>query len=57
VSDPSLWHDDYEQFLEDVVKPVGLTYAQFVEKGYLKGPDRLAPGRRRASGPPRGRWN
>jgi len=41
VSDPALWHDDYEQFLEDVVKPAGLTYARFVEKGYLKGPDRF----------------
>jgi len=41
VSDPDLWHDDYEQFLEDVVKPAGLTYSEFVEKGYLKGPDRF----------------
>ena len=36
-----LWPDDYHQFLEDLVKPAGLTYAQFVEKGYLKGPDRF----------------
>jgi anaerobic selenocysteine-containing dehydrogenase len=36
-----LWHDDHEQFLEDVLRPAGLTYAQFVEKGYLKGPDRF----------------
>lgn len=36
-----LWPDDYRQLLEDLVKPAGLTYAQFVEKGYLKGPDRF----------------
>ncbi len=41
VSPPELWHDDYEEFLEDIVKPAGLTYSQFVEKGYLKGPDRF----------------
>jgi len=41
VSPPELWHDDFEEFLEDVVKPAGLTYSEFVEKGYLKGPDRL----------------
>jgi anaerobic selenocysteine-containing dehydrogenase len=41
VSPPELWHDDYHQFVEDVVQPAGLTYAQFCEKGYLKGPDRF----------------
>jgi len=41
VSPPELWHDDFEEFLEDVVKPAGLTFDQFVEKGYLKGPDRF----------------
>lgn len=41
VSPPELWHDDYEEFLEDVVKPAGLTYQEFVAKGYLKGPDRF----------------
>ena len=41
VSPPELWYDDHEQFLEDVVRPAGLTYPQFVEKGYLKGPDRF----------------
>jgi len=41
VSPPELWKDDYEEFLEDIVKPAGLTYSQFVEKGYLKGPDRF----------------
>jgi anaerobic selenocysteine-containing dehydrogenase len=35
------WHDDYRQFLEDVVQPAGLTYGEFCEKGYLKGPGRF----------------
>ncbi len=41
VSSPELWHEDHEAFLEDLVKPAGLTYREFVEKGYLKGPDRF----------------
>jgi anaerobic selenocysteine-containing dehydrogenase len=41
ISPGEYWYDDYTQFLEDLLKPSGLTYAQFVEKGYLKGPDRF----------------
>ena len=41
VSPPDLWHDDHEAFLDDVVRPAGLTYNQFVEKGYLRGPERF----------------
>ncbi|HPB69617.1 MAG TPA: molybdopterin-dependent oxidoreductase [Syntrophales bacterium] len=41
VSSPELWPEDHEAFLEDVVRPAGLTYRQFVERGYLKGPDRF----------------
>ncbi|MCD6292160.1 MAG: molybdopterin-dependent oxidoreductase [Deltaproteobacteria bacterium] len=41
ISPSELWHDDFEEFLEDIVKPAGLTYNQFVEKGYLKGFDRF----------------
>ncbi len=39
VSPPELWHEDHEEFLEDLLRPAGLTYREFVEKGYLKGPD------------------
>ncbi len=39
VSPPDLWPEDHEQFLEDLVRPAGLTYREFVEKGYLKGPE------------------
>lgn len=38
VSSPDLWHEDHEEFLEDLLRPAGLTYGEFVEKGYLKGP-------------------
>lgn len=41
ISPPEYWHDDFEEFLEDVLKPSGLTYREFIEKGYLKGPDRF----------------
>jgi len=41
ISPPEYWYDDHEMFLEDVVRPAGLTYRQFVEKRYLKGPDRF----------------
>ncbi|MFO7784591.1 MAG: molybdopterin-containing oxidoreductase family protein [Thermodesulfobacteriota bacterium] len=39
LSPPELWHDDYETFLEDVLAPSGLTYAEFMERGFLKGPE------------------
>jgi anaerobic selenocysteine-containing dehydrogenase len=41
VSLPKYWHDDAEMFLEDVLRPSGLTYSEFAAKGYLKGPDRF----------------
>jgi anaerobic selenocysteine-containing dehydrogenase len=41
VSPPEYWHDDFESFLDDIVRPSGLTYGEFVAKGYLKGPDRF----------------
>ena len=41
ISPPEYWHNDHEEFLEDVLRPSGLSYGEFVEKGYLKGPDRF----------------
>jgi anaerobic selenocysteine-containing dehydrogenase len=41
LSPPKLWHDDAERFLDDVLGPSGLSYAEFAEKGYLKGPERF----------------
>ena len=55
VSDPDLWHADHEQFLEDVVKPAGLTYSEFVERGYLKGPDRFKLYEEKGFGTPTGK--
>jgi anaerobic selenocysteine-containing dehydrogenase len=39
LSPPELWHEDHEGFLEDVLAPSGLSYAEFAERGYLKGPE------------------
>ena len=41
ISPEEYWHEDYNQFLEDVLKPGGITYRQFVEKGYLQGPQKF----------------
>lgn len=37
VSPPELWFQDYEQILDELLRPAGLSYNEFVEKGYLKG--------------------
>ena len=39
MTDPTLWFEDYEEMLNLVLKPSGLRYKEFVEKGYLKGQD------------------
>lgn len=41
MTGPELWPDDHERFLEDLLAPAGLSYAAFVEAGYLKGPARF----------------
>ncbi len=33
------WHDNWEDLLNDLTSPAGLSYSQFVEKGCLKGED------------------
>jgi anaerobic selenocysteine-containing dehydrogenase len=33
------WHEDFQDLMAEVLAPSGLTYDQFAEKGYLKGPD------------------
>jgi len=35
------WYDDYNQLLEEVLQPAGLTFKEFVERGYLKGPEKF----------------
>jgi anaerobic selenocysteine-containing dehydrogenase len=41
ISPPEYWFDHHEDLLEEVLKPSGLSFAEFAEKGYLKGPDRF----------------
>jgi len=41
ISSAEHWFDDYEEMLEQVLKPSGLTYARFAEKGHLKGDERF----------------
>ena len=36
-----LWHENWETFLEDLLEPSGLSYAEFVRKGILKGADKF----------------
>jgi len=35
------WHEDWRALLEAVLKPSGLSYSQFAERGYLQGPARF----------------
>jgi anaerobic selenocysteine-containing dehydrogenase len=35
------WFDDYEEILEELLRPSGLDYDRFVERGYLKGDERF----------------
>jgi len=35
------WYDDHNQLLEEIIEPSGLNYGQFVDQGYLKGPDKF----------------
>ncbi|MFQ5486335.1 MAG: molybdopterin-dependent oxidoreductase, partial [Desulfobacterales bacterium] len=35
------WYEDYEELLGEVVRPSGLSYKEFADKGYLKGQDRF----------------
>ncbi len=55
ISPPQYWHDDFEGFLEDVLRPSGMTYKEFVQKGYLKGPDRFLMHREKGFRTPTGK--
>jgi anaerobic selenocysteine-containing dehydrogenase len=35
------WYDDYEKLLDEVLEPSGLSYPQFVARGYLKGSEQF----------------
>ena len=55
ISPKEYWHDDYTQFLEDLLSPGGISYAEFVKKGYLKGPDRFESYKEKGFGTPTGK--
>jgi anaerobic selenocysteine-containing dehydrogenase len=35
------WYDDYEKLLDEVLEPSGLSYAQFIAQGHLKGSEQF----------------
>jgi len=35
------WYDNYEMLLEEVLEPSGLSYTEFVSRGYLKGSEQF----------------
>ncbi len=55
VSPPEYWHDDFEDFLQDLLKPSGLSYSEFAAQGYLKGPDRFKLGQEKGFRTPTGK--
>lgn len=55
ISPPEHWHEDFEAFLSDVLRPAGLTYGEFVQEGYLKGPERFESFREKGFRTPTGK--
>jgi anaerobic selenocysteine-containing dehydrogenase len=41
ISPREQWFENYEALLEQVLKPSGLSFPEFAERGYLKGQDRF----------------
>jgi anaerobic selenocysteine-containing dehydrogenase len=33
------WYKDYNDFIEDILRPTGMSFEQFAKQGYLKGPE------------------
>jgi len=52
---PEHWYDDYNQLLEEVLQPAGLTFNEFVERSYLKGPDAFTKYREKGFRTPSGK--
>jgi anaerobic selenocysteine-containing dehydrogenase len=38
ITEKEYWHDDSNQLLEEVLHPAGISFKEFAERGYLKGP-------------------
>lgn len=49
------WYDDYNQLLEELLQPAGLTFKEFTEQAYLKGPDRFTKYREKGFRTPSGK--
>ena len=41
LTNEKYWYKDYNELLDAVLEPAGLNFNRFVEKGYLKGPDKF----------------
>ncbi|NVM25190.1 MAG: molybdopterin-dependent oxidoreductase [Desulfobacterales bacterium] len=41
ITSREYWYDDYNQLLEEVLQPHGISYTEFAEQGYLRGPERF----------------
>jgi anaerobic selenocysteine-containing dehydrogenase len=41
VSSPNDWFEDYEELLNEILRPGGLTWEQFAEKSHLQGADQF----------------
>ena len=41
ISPEEYWYDDHNRFLDDVLRPSGLSFEEFLETGYLKGADKF----------------
>lgn len=55
ISPPEYWREDFESFLDDVVRPAGLSFEEFSARGYLKGPDRFLFHREKGYSTPSGK--
>ena len=41
LTSEEFWYDDYEKLLHEILKPSGISYPEFVARGYLKGADQF----------------
>ena len=41
LTSAEFWYDDYEELLEEILKPSGIGYPEFVARGYLKGAEQF----------------
>jgi len=39
ITEKEYWHDDFNQFTEEVLHPAGISFKELTERGYLRGPE------------------